>query len=169
MRGNSEVYVPHAYISDRPFIPAITEVPNPEPTSNLTISTMTASETPKELSSSQPAPTQPDISYHPDLTNYRARTKRRLETEKLAQELPNGFPRQLGSALVWEGDDFQQDEWVVALAKSEILELDSAIENFKGTVGVSIRAARFEADSAQQPRSRWASYPGQHFHSQRCL
>lgn len=98
---------------------------------------MITSEIPKGLSfqnSGGPGPTQPDISYHPDLTNYRARTKRRFETENLAQELPNSFPRRLESALVWEGVDFQQDEWVVVLAKSEILELDSAIENFKGTV-----------------------------------
>lgn len=81
------------------------------------------------------ASTQPDITYHPSLSNYKARTKRRLETEKLIQVLPKGFPEILESNLVWEADDFQQDEWVVALTESEILEIDSAIENFKGMVG----------------------------------
>lgn len=75
---------------------------------------------------------QPDISYHPDLKNYNARTKRRLETESLAQVLPRGFPHRLESPLVWEADDFEPDEWVVVLSDSDILEVDSAIEKFKG-------------------------------------
>ncbi|KAL0631035.1 hypothetical protein Q9L58_010111 [Maublancomyces gigas] len=76
---------------------------------------------------------QPDISYHPDLQNYNARTKRRLQAESLAQVLPQGFPRRLESPLVWEADDFKLDEWVVVLSDSDILEVDSAIEKFKAT------------------------------------
>lgn len=78
------------------------------------------------------SPVQPDISYHPDLQNYNARTKRRLATESLAQVLPQGFPHRLESPLVWEADDFKPDEWVVVLSDSDILEVDSAIEKFKG-------------------------------------
>lgn len=77
-------------------------------------------------------PVQPDISYHPDLQNYNARTKRRLQTESLAQAVPQGFPQRLESPLVWEADDFKPDEWVVVLSDSDILEVDSAIEKFKG-------------------------------------
>lgn len=75
---------------------------------------------------------QPDISYHPDFQSYTARTKRRLETELLTNEIPKGFPSRLESKLVWEGTDFQKNEWVVVLTESETSEIDSAIESFKG-------------------------------------
>lgn len=77
-------------------------------------------------------PKQPDISYHPDLESYKARTKRRHETETLATVLPEGFPKKLESKLVWEGNDFKKDEWVVVLTEPDIAEIDSAIEGFKG-------------------------------------
>lgn len=99
---------------------------------------MTALQVPQKADSAQP-----DISYHPDLGNYKARTKRRLDSEKLVQELPKGFPQRLQSPLVWEGDDFRQDEWVVTLTESEILELDSAIENFKGTASALKQELRY--------------------------
>jgi hypothetical protein len=48
---------------------------------------------------------QPDIHYKPDFEKYQARTKVRLQTEPLKQtSLPSGFPQQLVSDLVWEGE-----------------------------------------------------------------
>lgn len=96
---------------------------------------MAAVETPRDLSLqdlSLSSAEQPDISYHPDLEKYTARTKRRLETEVLTKEIPKGFPSKLESTLVWEGKDFQKDEWVVVLTEPEISEIDSSIESFKG-------------------------------------
>lgn len=47
---------------------------------------------------------QPDIQYHPDYEKYQARTLRRKQNEVLQVTLPDGFPPQLDSPLVWEGN-----------------------------------------------------------------
>lgn len=77
-------------------------------------------------------PTQPDIQYHPDFSKYQARTKRRKETESLQTTLPEGFPRQLDSPLVWEGKDVEQhSDWIYNLSDAQLDEIDSALNSFK--------------------------------------
>lgn len=46
------------------------------------------------------------ISYVPNFDEYQLRAKRRQAEEDLSTSLPQGFPAQLHSPLVWEGNDF---------------------------------------------------------------
>jgi len=76
---------------------------------------------------------QPDIAYAPDFDKYKARTKRRIATEKLElQSLPAGFPTRLESDFVWEGQSIREKyQWVYALSDKEITEIDEALKYFK--------------------------------------
>lgn len=83
-----------------------------------------------------PAAVQPDISYEPDLEKYQNRTKRRLECEDTSQPLPEGFPPQLKSDLVWDAKDFPpvgsgNEPWVYELSVAELEEINLALAHFK--------------------------------------
>jgi hypothetical protein len=76
-------------------------------------------------------PGQPDIDYTPNLDKYHARVKRRQETEKLEKSLPDGFPRQLQSNLVWDATDIKSRyNWTYELNKQEIEEIEEALTHF---------------------------------------
>ncbi|KAK4501968.1 hypothetical protein PRZ48_007778 [Zasmidium cellare] len=75
---------------------------------------------------------QPDIDYAPNLDKYLARVSRRKETEKLENELPAGFPRELKSDLVWDGKDIgEKYEFTYELSGSEVEEIETALGYFK--------------------------------------
>jgi len=75
---------------------------------------------------------QPDISYAPDHNKYLARTRHRLETEKLPKIVPEGFPKKLFSDFVWEGKDLEgKYEWVYELKAAEVKEIEDALKHFK--------------------------------------
>ena len=76
---------------------------------------------------------QPDIDYKPDFEKYQARAKFRLQTEPLDQaRLPLGFPQELVSDLVWEGDGLADKyEWTYALTPEQVEELEDALKHFK--------------------------------------
>jgi len=77
---------------------------------------------------------QPDIEYHPDETNYRARTARRFADDPdLANvPLPGGFPKKVGGPIVWEGKDWTSEEqWVYNLSEAELKEISDALTHFK--------------------------------------
>lgn len=75
---------------------------------------------------------QPDIDYAPNLDKYLARVARRKETEKLENELPDGFPKQLESDLVWDGKDIAQKyDWTYVLNENELQEIEAALKHFK--------------------------------------
>jgi len=77
-------------------------------------------------------PTQPDIQYHPDYEKYQARSQRRKDTEDLSTILPDGFPQQLSSTLVWEGKDVEKrDDWILRLNEAQLDELDQALKSFR--------------------------------------
>jgi hypothetical protein len=79
-------------------------------------------------------PGQPDIDYTPNLDKYHARVKRRQETENLEKSLPDGFPRQLQSKLVWNGADIKSRyNWTYELNTQEIEEIEEALAHFKCT------------------------------------
>lgn len=75
---------------------------------------------------------QPDISYHPDLAKYQARTER-LKQQRLPEVgLPAGFPEELHSPLVWEGKDFADEkEWTLVLDEAQLQEVRDALAHFK--------------------------------------
>lgn len=76
---------------------------------------------------------QPDISYAPNYGKYLARAKRRLESERLQESLPPGFPQRLISELVWEGKDIAEKyDWVYKLSPDEIQEIEQGLQHFKG-------------------------------------
>ncbi|KIJ28142.1 hypothetical protein M422DRAFT_37443, partial [Sphaerobolus stellatus SS14] len=78
---------------------------------------------------------QPDISYHPDKDKWRQRTARRLgENPSLPlTPLPQGFPEQIESSLVWEGKDWKDEsEWVYNLSIDQLEEIDAAVNHFHG-------------------------------------
>lgn len=75
---------------------------------------------------------QPDIAYAPNLAKYQERTKRRLSSERIENSLPPGFPSQLVSQLVWEGNDLEGSyQWVYELNKAQVDEIESALNHFK--------------------------------------
>lgn len=76
---------------------------------------------------------KPDISYAPDLAKYQARTKRRLENERLdLVTLPDGFPKKLESSFVWEGDGLEESyQWVYELSKEQVEEIERGLVHFK--------------------------------------
>jgi hypothetical protein len=78
---------------------------------------------------------QPDITYLPDRKKWQERTARRQKEEKLSQDLPDGFPKQLSGPKIWEGKDFEgkEEEWVYTLTEDELNEVDEAINAFEKT------------------------------------
>ncbi|RSL64755.1 hypothetical protein CEP54_004520 [Fusarium duplospermum] len=77
-------------------------------------------------------PGQPDIGYTPNLDKYLARVKRRQETEKFETSLPEGFPKELVSDLVWDGKDLAAKyDWNYHLTEADIEEIDEAVKNFR--------------------------------------
>ncbi|KAH8724763.1 hypothetical protein GQ44DRAFT_682710 [Phaeosphaeriaceae sp. PMI808] len=77
-------------------------------------------------------PRQPDISYAPDYEKYLKRVQRRLEAEKLNQTLPDGFPANLKSDLVWDKTDIgDRYNWSYELTRSDVDELEGALLHFK--------------------------------------
>ena len=79
-----------------------------------------------------PSPSQPEIAYQPDEAKFKARTKRRLESDLLSKKLPKGFPATLDSPLAWKGSDFHDEEWVTVLNANDVEEIKKAVEHFKG-------------------------------------
>jgi len=82
---------------------------------------------------------QPDIHYFPDLEKYKARTKRRLESEKIDPSLPTGFPEELRSSLAWDGAEYAgaaqgTPDWVYRLNDGELQEIDAALRHFLSTL-----------------------------------
>ena len=77
---------------------------------------------------------QPDIAYAPDYNKYLKRTQHRKTTEKLADSLPQGFPKELKSDLVWQGDNIGDDfDWTYVLTDENLEEIEKALSHFKGT------------------------------------
>lgn len=75
---------------------------------------------------------QPDIGYAPDLDKYLARVQRRLKEENLEATLPEGFPNQLESDLVWEGDSLAEKyDWTYVLNEEELEEIENALLHWK--------------------------------------
>ncbi len=77
-------------------------------------------------------PGQPDIDYAPDHDKYLARIKRRVETETLDKTLPPGFPQQLDSNLVWDGNTLAEIyDWNYRLTEADLAEIEAALGHFK--------------------------------------
>ncbi|KAJ6782559.1 hypothetical protein PWT90_01387 [Aphanocladium album] len=75
---------------------------------------------------------QPDIAYAPNWETYQARAKRHVDGGKLTKSLPDGFPTELQSDLVWDGatvtDKYQ---WWYRLTESDVAEIDDALKYWK--------------------------------------
>jgi hypothetical protein len=77
---------------------------------------------------------QPDISYTPDLDNYLARVKRRLESETLSKDLPMGFPVKLKSDLVWDKNNIApRFDWIYQLTVADLEDIEAGLQHFKDT------------------------------------
>ncbi len=78
-------------------------------------------------------PGQPDIEYTPNHAKYLERAKRRRETEHLGKSLPTGFPQELQSKLVWDGNDLVEAyDWTYHLSEEDLDEIEYALRHFKG-------------------------------------
>ncbi|KAK3308340.1 uncharacterized protein B0T15DRAFT_483028 [Chaetomium strumarium] len=76
---------------------------------------------------------QPDIGYTPDHNKYLDRSRRRQETEALPKTLPPGFPSELKSKLVWDGNSLAEAyDWNYHLSDDDLAEIHSALQHFKG-------------------------------------
>ncbi|CAA7264108.1 unnamed protein product [Cyclocybe aegerita] len=79
-------------------------------------------------------PKQPEIDYHPNEAQWKARTARRLaEDPSLPQTaLPAGFPKKLESPLVWDEKDWTDaSQWEYKLSAEQLKEIDDAVKHFK--------------------------------------
>jgi hypothetical protein len=75
---------------------------------------------------------QPDITYHPNFEQYKARSHQRQKAGQLPTSLPDGFPKQLFSPLVWEGKDVEgRTDWIFELNESQLNEIHEALQKFK--------------------------------------
>jgi hypothetical protein len=76
---------------------------------------------------------QPDITYHPDFTNFQLRTERLKSQRPSNIGLPAGFPEKLEGPIVWEGKDFTDDkQWTLSLNEENLEEIYNALVHFKG-------------------------------------
>ena len=72
------------------------------------------------------------ISYVLNFEEYQLCAKRRQAENDLPTSLPEGFPAQLYSPLVWEGNDFPDlSTWTYTLCSEEIDEITSALKHFQ--------------------------------------
>lgn len=79
---------------------------------------------------------QPDISYVPDPSKWRARAAQRVKVGGLPSSVPEGFPKQLTGDLVWEGGSIAEIyDWTYVLDNSQLDEIDLAVTKFKCTFG----------------------------------
>jgi hypothetical protein len=77
---------------------------------------------------------QPDIAYAPDFHKYQARSDRRLQSEQLSSQVPNGFPAELKGNLVWEGESVGETyDWTFVLTEGQLVEIDEALKHFQCT------------------------------------
>ena len=84
---------------------------------------------------------QTDIEYHPDRAKWQARTARRLgdDASLLTTVLPEGFPKELDSPLVWEGKAWKDDrQWVYELSAAELKEVDDAVKHFRSEWSIAV-------------------------------
>lgn len=75
----------------------------------------------------------PDVTYQPDYEKWRARTARRLKEDPNLPNmpLPEGFPTQLESPLVWDATDYtDESQWVYQLSDVHLREIDDAVKYF---------------------------------------
>lgn len=78
---------------------------------------------------------QPDITYHPDREKWQKRTTQRLSEDPnlISVPLPEGFPNEIDSPLVWEGKDWKNEaQWVFTLSREHLREIDDAVKHFHG-------------------------------------
>ncbi len=83
-----------------------------------------------------PAPKQKAkavIKYHPNLEQYLARVKTSLRAGGLEKEVPEGWPKELTSPLVWTIADFQNEsKYIYILTEDEKMKLHNTLKYFKG-------------------------------------
>ena len=81
---------------------------------------------------------QPDIDYNVDKDKYLARVARNdaENPDRANVALPDGFPKQVDGAIIWEGKDWtSEDQWVYKLSVIELEEIDNALDYFKSESG----------------------------------
>lgn len=74
----------------------------------------------------------PNIDWVPSFQTYLERTQRRQREERLQTNLPQGFPQQVQSRMVWAPTDITTEEIVQTLAPADIEEIEEALVCFKG-------------------------------------
>lgn len=80
------------------------------------------------------------LSYYPNREESAARTAHRLQNEQIQGNLPDGFPVQLESKMVWDRESFSLDghesndgtECVLVLDEAQLAEIDAAMKYFQG-------------------------------------
>jgi hypothetical protein len=87
------------------------------------------------------------IPYYPNREEYEALARHHLQKEPMEGALPQGFPQQLTSEMVWEGQDISLDnrsndgtKCVLLLDESQLKEIDTALRDFQSKSGTQ-RAA----------------------------
>ncbi|BCR89146.1 TauD/TfdA family dioxygenase [Aspergillus chevalieri] len=79
------------------------------------------------------------LSYYPNREESAARTAHRLQNEQIQDNLPDGFPVQLESKMVWDRESFSLDghesndgtECVLVLDEAQLAEIDAAMKYFQ--------------------------------------
>lgn len=75
----------------------------------------------------------PDIEWYPSFERYRERVRSlaRINLNK-PTDLPTMFPNAVREAWVWKGSDFEEQDYVMYLQESDIIEIENALVSFKG-------------------------------------
>ena len=76
------------------------------------------------------------IGHKPDLAQYLARSEARIRAGGLESELPAGFPKALSGPMCWSGADLTDETNVHHLTDDERMEIDAALEHFKGNSSI---------------------------------
>jgi hypothetical protein len=73
-----------------------------------------------------------NIDWVPSLTNYRERVARRLKEGIPGAALPSGFPKRVSGPACWSAADINPIELIRTLSNDHIVEMENALDHFKG-------------------------------------
>ncbi|KAF8443469.1 hypothetical protein BDZ91DRAFT_174561 [Kalaharituber pfeilii] len=94
-------------------------------------------------------PQQPDIDWQPNFQKYSERVQRNKARRRNGSgQLPEGYPREISSPLVWTGAELREDQYIFHLTEAEIMEVEKAMKDFKAS---NLRKSAIDRDTFSLP------------------
>jgi hypothetical protein len=76
----------------------------------------------------------PNIEWNPSFSMYRERVRTLADLNiPRPMSVPEGFPNVVCAPWVWDGSDFKNEEYVLILSETDIVEIEQALAIYKGT------------------------------------